>query len=97
MVNYTLRVDEADKQKAEEVFETLGLSFASGINVYLKTVGRQQKIPFTLEINGNFPATKLQKAFRALQEEAKVNGVDNMTMDEINAEIEAYRQEKRGS
>ena len=35
-------------------------------------------------------------ALKALQQDAKGNGLDKMTMDEINAEIAAYRQEKCG-
>ena len=96
-INYTLRIDESDKQKAEQIFKTLGMSFATGINIYLKTVGRQQKIPFNLAVNE--PSTKsmsLKEAFRALQEESIANGTDNMTMEEIDAEIAAYRREKRG-
>jgi len=34
-------------------------------------------------------------AFRATQEEAKRSGTDKLTMKQINAEIVAYRKEKR--
>lgn len=34
-------------------------------------------------------------ALKALQEDAKRKGLDKMTMSEINAEIAAYRREKR--
>ncbi len=34
-------------------------------------------------------------ALKALQEDAKRKGLDKMTMDEINAEIAAYRLERR--
>jgi len=34
-------------------------------------------------------------ALKALQEDAKRKGLDKLTMDEINAEIAAYRREKR--
>ena len=94
-VNYTLRVDEADKQKAEQVFKTLGLTFSTGINIYLKTVGRQQKIPFALNANDTVPSVSLMDTLAALQEESAKNGTSGMTMDEINEEIKAYRQEKQ--
>lgn len=35
------------------------------------------------------------KAFRATHLEAKRHGLDKMTMKQINAEIAAYRKEKR--
>ena len=37
---------------------------------------------------------KALQAFYTLREEAKVNGLQDMTLDEINAEIEATRKEK---
>ena len=37
----------------------------------------------------------LMKAFRAAHQEAKRQGLDKMTMKQINAEIAAYRKEKR--
>jgi len=39
----------------------------------------------------------LAEAFRDLQDESVANGMDKMTMEEIDAEIATYRQEKRGT
>ena len=39
--------------------------------------------------------TPLMKAFRATHQEAKRQGLDKMTMTQINAEIAAYREDKR--
>ena len=95
-VNYTLRVDEADKQKAEQVFKALGMTFSTGINIYLKTVVRQQRIPFVLAINDATTSVSLMDTVAALQEESIKNGTSEMTMDEIDAEIATSRREKRG-
>ena len=35
------------------------------------------------------------QALKALQEDAKRKGLDKMTIEEINAEIAVFRQEKR--
>jgi DNA-damage-inducible protein J len=56
-VNYTIRLDEADKLAAEHVFNQLGLTLAAGLNVYVKAVVRQQGIPFELSLGGQ-PANK---------------------------------------
>ena len=96
-VNYTLRLDETDKQRAEQVFKALGMSFATGMNIYVKAVGRQLGIPFSLTIGDtSLPAT-LMNAFEALQEESVQNDISDMTMEEIVAEIAEYRKEKRSS
>ena len=50
-VNYNLRIDEGDKQVAEQVFRDLGMTFSTGVNIYIKAVGRQQRIPFTLALD----------------------------------------------
>jgi DNA-damage-inducible protein J len=94
ITNYTLRIDEADKQKAENVFKTLGMTLSTGINIYLKTVGRQQRIPFVLNAKDSAPS--LKDAIAALQAESVVNGTAEMSMDEIDAEITASRRERRG-
>ena len=94
-VNYTLRIDERDKQKAEQVFKTLGMTFSTGINIYLKAVGQQQRIPFALAVDNFAAKTSLADVFKAAQDEAVKNGTSEMTMDEIDAEIAAYRQERR--
>ena len=96
-VNYTLRLDETDKQRAEQVFKALGMSFATGMNIYVKAVGRQLGIPFSLTINNSTLPVTLMNAFESLQEEAEQNEISDMTMEEIVAEISEYRREKRGS
>jgi len=50
-VNYTLQIDESDKANAEHVFKELGMTFAAGINIYIKTVSRRQRIPFELALD----------------------------------------------
>ena len=37
-VDYTIKLDEADKQAAEQVFDQLGLNLATGLNVYLTLI-----------------------------------------------------------
>ena len=41
------------------------------------------------------PISPLIEAFHATQEEARQNGTNKLTMKQINAEIAAYRKEKR--
>lgn len=41
-------VDDEVKKNAEAVLDTIGLSMSTAINVFLKTVAREQRIPFEL-------------------------------------------------
>jgi DNA-damage-inducible protein J len=48
MVQIGLRVDEAVKKGAEQVCEDVGLSLSAAINIFLKKVARERRIPFEL-------------------------------------------------
>ncbi len=50
IVDYTFPMDEADKVTAEQVLGQFGLSLEEGLNIYIKAVARQKKIPFELSI-----------------------------------------------
>jgi len=93
-VNYTIRLEETDKKAAEQVFNELGLTLAAGINVYLKAVGRQKRIPFVLEITEKPARARLREAFEKAQKESVINGTDKITMDEIDDIIAECRREE---
>jgi addiction module RelB/DinJ family antitoxin len=60
-------MDKADKQKAEDVFKALGMTFSTGINIYIKAVGRARRIPFELAVNdADISASDKEKSFKAL-------------------------------
>ncbi len=51
MTQVSFRVDEKVKEDAESVFNDLGLSMSAAITVFLKTVGREKRIPFELTLD----------------------------------------------
>jgi addiction module RelB/DinJ family antitoxin len=44
-----ISIDEKTKEKAQAVFEALGLSFSTGIAIYLEQVAIRKGIPFDLK------------------------------------------------
>jgi DNA-damage-inducible protein J len=48
MAQISLRVDDELKQDAEKVFDEIGLTTSAAINIFLKTVVRENRIPFEL-------------------------------------------------
>lgn len=48
MAQISLRVDDDVKKRAEKALDTIGLSMATAINIFLKKVAREQRIPFEL-------------------------------------------------
>ena len=48
MAQISLRVDDNLKRSAERTFDDIGLSMSTAINIFLKTVVRENRIPFEL-------------------------------------------------
>lgn len=48
MAQINLRVDDEVKKNAEGVFDEIGISLSAAINIYLKKVARERRIPFEL-------------------------------------------------
>ena len=44
--NVTIRVDADLKKQADELFDDLGMSFTTAINIFIKQAVREQRIPF---------------------------------------------------
>ncbi len=48
MAQISLRVDDEVKHSAERILDDIGLSMSTAINIFLKTVARERRIPFEL-------------------------------------------------
>lgn len=48
MAQISLRVDDEVKRNAERTLDEIGLSMSAAINIFLKTVARENRIPFEL-------------------------------------------------
>lgn len=48
MAQISFRVDDEIKKKAERTFDDIGISMSAAINIYLKTVVRENRIPFEM-------------------------------------------------
>lgn len=46
----TIRIDPEVKERANEVFEELGLSLSAAVNVFLKAVIREGGMPFDMRV-----------------------------------------------
>ena len=48
MAQISMRVDDEVKRNAERTLNEIGLSMSAAINIFLKTVARENRIPFEL-------------------------------------------------
>ena len=91
----TIRVDENAKQRFDKFCGDVGISMSAALNMFIYTVIREQKIPFEISSDREKILQQGREALKSLQEEAKRNGISEMTMEEIDAEIALARKERR--
>ncbi len=90
-----VRVDDSLKNEAATVFEHLGIDLSTAVRMFLKRAVMDNGIPFRMTLPQE--PYRAERGYRAMQEisqTAEKNGVADMSLDEINAEIEADRAER---
>lgn len=83
MAQINLRVDDEVKKNAEGVFDEIGISLSAAINIYLKKVARERRIPFELTADpfyseGNIKY--LEQKFQAYKDN-KLNSLEKELID----------------
>ncbi len=90
-----VRVEDSLKDQASLVFEGLGIDTSTAVRIFLKRVVMENGIPFPMTIpKAPYNAERGIGAMIKLNEAAEKKGVSNMTLDEINKEINATREER---
>ena len=91
-----VRVDEDLKNQATSVYDALGMDLSTAVRIFLKRSVMVNGVPFSMTLtDGETKAEKAAKALRDLRLEAKKNGTSEMSLDEMNAEIEEVRKLKQ--
>lgn len=60
MAQISLRVDDDVKHNAEKTLDDIGLSMSAAINIFLKTVAREKRIPFELSADPFYSASNIR-------------------------------------
>ena len=90
-----VRVDEELKNQANAIFEEMGLDLSTAVRMFLKRAVMENGIPFRMTLpKAPYNAERGYRAMVEISEGAEKNGMSDMTLDEINAEIEASRKER---
>ena len=92
---YSVRMDESLKRQFDELCEDFGMNATTAFNIFASAVVRERRIPFVIEASdrGDSLDDGL-RAFKALRQSARENGIQDLTLDEINREIQATRYGK---
>mgnify|MGYP003301949293 CR=1 FL=1 len=89
---FSVRMDEDLKQQFDVLCSQFGMNMSTAINIFARAVVYQRRIPFDISAPDNeITREGAMQAFMALRKSAEVNGLQNMSLDEINAEINAAR------
>lgn len=89
---FSVRMDENLKKQFDSLCADFGMNATTAFNVFARAVVRERKIPF--EIASSEPEITREKAMQAfmdLRSQAKKNGVQGITLEEINEEISKTR------
>lgn len=91
---FSVRMDETLKKQFDGLCQEFGMNASTAINVFARAVVRERKIPFEISVpEKNITKEGAMQAFMLLRAQAKENGVSDMSLDEINNEINLARQE----
>lgn len=62
MTQISLRIEEDVKKKAEQACADIGMSLSTAINIYLKKLGRERRIPFEVSADSFYSQEKLDES-----------------------------------
>lgn len=68
MAQISLRVDDDVKRGAEQALNDIGLSMATAINVFLRKVAREKRIPFELSADPFYSESNIRYLERKKRE-----------------------------
>lgn len=91
---FSVRMDETLKKQFDGLCQEFGMNATTAINVFARAVVRQRKIPFEIASpETNITREGAMQAFQALRAQARDNGVSDLSLEEINEEINLARKE----
>ena len=87
-----MRVDETLKKSFDNICDDFGFTSTAAITVFMKTVVRERRIPFEIKASTKEQVNKdAWAAFLEMRAAAAEAGIQDMSPDEINAEIQEAR------
>ena len=91
-----VRVEDSLKDEAAKVFERLGIDTSTAVRMFLKRAIMENGIPFRMTLPKTpYNADRGYRAMVEISEESEKNGVSDLSLDEINAEIESSRKKRK--
>ena len=94
ITTFSVRMEQSLKSQFDELCSEFGMNASTAFNIFARAVVRERKIPFNIySPEPKITRENAMNVFLNLREEAKLNGLQDMTLDEINNEIKLARDE----
>lgn len=90
----TVRLDSRMKTEFDTLCEQFGMSSNTAINIFVNAVVRSRSIPFSIEASAPLSRDNAKRAFDNMCSKANESSAPEMTLEEINEEIRASREER---
>ena len=88
-----VRIDEELKKEVSEIYEELGIDIPTAIRMFLKRSTLVKGLPFEATLpEKTVTRMEAKQAFEALR--AQAAALPEMTLEEVNKEIQAVRAER---
>jgi len=98
LTSLNIKIDRDVKQQADTLFNAMGMTLTTAVNIFVRQAILEQAIPFRISLDSDrLTALKAKEALKSMQEHAVASGLENMSMDDIDAIIAETRQERRKS
>ncbi|MBR1547976.1 MAG: type II toxin-antitoxin system RelB/DinJ family antitoxin [Prevotella sp.] len=91
----TVRLDAGQKQQFDALCEQFGMSANTAFNIFVNAVIRSRSIPFAIKSNPLPTSTRALDLFLQQRRAAESSAEPELSLEEINAEIRAAREERR--
>ncbi len=93
-VSMTVRMDSSLKESFDSLCSQFGMSANTAMNIFAKAVVQRGKIPFEIRGDKTEKLTEGYKAFKAIRALSEAGAFPEMSLDEINEEIQQARSEE---
>lgn len=80
MAQISLRIEDDVKKKAEDACADIGLSLSAAINIYLKKLGRERRIPFEVSADPFYSQENMARLRKSAAQMESTGG----TVHEVN-------------
>ena len=88
-----VRIDSDLKEQATKLYEGLGIDLSTAVRMFLKRSVLVNGVPFSMTLpKAEYKAERALRAMQEISEAAEQNGVADMSLEEINAEIAEARK-----